>query len=194
MTDNILQDGNSHSEDANCWITNLKAPGWENQPLDLTVLWQHKFRWATCSPFRFSSHPLSSWQPPVKREPDERDGHWISVSPHHHCSDTYLWALMGFSLLATVLTSWHGFCLDNVSRPPPRRWRTCYRGCSTCFYPPCRHHFPVRETDEENIRESPKASEVFVPFRSVARETRHRLSSWNVCVVFALQSLFSSPW
>lgn len=126
----------------------------------------------------------------MKREPDERDGHWISVSPRHHCSDTYLWSLMGFSLLATVLTFWHGFCLDNVSQPPPRRWRTCYRGCNTCFYPPCWHRFPVRERDEKNISESPKASDVFVAFRSVPRETYHRLSSWNVCIVFALQSLF----
>lgn len=55
---------------------------------------------------------------------------------------------MGFSLLATVLTFWHGFCLDNVTQPPLLRWRTCYRAYSTCFYPPCQHHFPARKKTE----------------------------------------------
>ena len=98
------------------------------------------------------AHPFKLWRASLWSAASPEEAAWgtsqaleVRVSPPPPF--TYLWSLTGFSLLATVLTFWRGFCLDNVNQPPPRRWRTCYRGYSICFYPPYQHHFPVWERD-----------------------------------------------
>lgn len=108
------------------------------------------------------SHEAGFWQPLLKRcRVNETDSVWAPLT-HRHCSHTYLWSSVGFSLLAIVLTFWHGFCLDNGSPPPLRRWRTCYTVCSTCSCRPCLRRFPARAEGENKRERQPQVLKCLV--------------------------------
>lgn len=65
----------------------------------------------------------------------------------HFSQGPYLWLWWRAAPPGVVLASWRGFYPGSVTAPPPLRWRTCCRACSTYSCPHRPRRCPRKKQD-----------------------------------------------